>query len=94
MNQSESTLSELLEQARGIASRLSGTRALANEFDSTGGMASIQLTWDPYDSGWQALANWSNSFTVVSGEPVVDPSEAVSILISKLQEIINHNSQK
>ncbi len=67
-------LSELLEEARGLAFGYPGNA----------GLASVKLEWHPYESGWVAEASWSDNTRIRTVTVADRPEAAVVRLINLL----------
>lgn len=55
--------------------------------DERGGMASVRVSWHPYDSNWEAEANWSSGERILTGSD--SPTDAILKLIDLLKEELN-----
>lgn len=73
---------KFFEDAQTLASRLSGSSAVKE-----GGMASVSVVFDPYESKWFAKADWSSNVAFnTSGSE--SPTDAILELIDILKEEI------
>jgi hypothetical protein len=82
-------MDQFFEDAQTLASRLSGS-SLVKE----GGMASVGVTFDPYEAKWFGKADWSNNvaFNTMGSET---PTDAILELIDILQgEILELKNDK
>lgn len=71
-------LAKLLEEAQDAAFRLDGSPAVAG-----GGMASVNLSHNPYKHQWLAYACYSNHHQI-AGTPAELPTDTVISLIDEL----------
>ncbi len=58
-------------------------RSLSSEFD---GMASVEMKYNPYESRWEATANWSNGIHFHRSS--YDAEEAIKDLATHLAQFI------
>lgn len=61
--------------------------------ENRGGMASVKVSYNPYDCHWEGEANWSSNNRLV-GEGADTPMDAILNLIQSLEEELAKNRQK
>lgn len=72
-------MDSIFEKARRLAVQLN---------DNTRGMASVGVSWHPYENKWEGFADWSNN-TRLRGEYSDSPTDAMCLLIDRLQDEIS-----
>lgn len=69
-------MDQLFEKALSLANDLSGR--------NNTGMASVRVSWHPYDCKWESEANWSCNIRLVAHGD--SPTDAVMALIDLLED--------
>lgn len=67
-------------------------RALTLASKACRGLASVNVSWRPYECQWLAEANWADASRLLAAGDT--PSEAVAALIERLSSLMKCTQQK